>query len=448
MSFYAWKPYVPVAERRVQAQRKLAGLQKKGAKVSPVVIEGRTIASSFWGKSWCANLERYSDFASRMPRGRSYVRNGSVLDLQIAKGEITAKVSGSNLYNIRITIAPVPAARWTSLAQDCAGTIDSVVELLQGRIDKGVMDRVCRQDDGLFPAPSEIKLSCSCPDWADMCKHVAAALYGVGARLDRQPELLFALRGVDARDMIARAGAHLATPVPGAASGKVLVDDDMAALFGLDMADDEAPVPAPAARPTHPQSKRTTKLMLDKAVASKRNDAGPGSADITADVRAGHGKLSASPRTDRRRTNATDTSPKQARGCREPLREVIKTPTVQTRGKNKPPALGATTKARPRLETLIEEAIVDAYTVSEQAVGLYTMICDRLALPFKTKILGREADVVAIEMGDDDLLRAVCKVGRKRQSISLADMALPSKRPAGAEWIIAYRHWCGRNGAG
>ena len=249
MSYFAWKPYVPVAKRREQAAKKLAKMQKKGAKVSPVVIQGRTIAASFWGKSWCDNLERYSDYASRLPRGRSYVRNGSVLDLQIAKGEVTAKVSGSELYTIEITIAPVAATRWTSLCRDSVGGIDSVVELLQGRLAKGVMDRVCRQGDGLFPSPKEIKLACSCPDWADMCKHVAAALYGVGARLDEQPELLFVLRGVDARDMIAGAGVLLAKPKRAAAKDKVLTDDNMAALFGLDMAEEGEGVVAGRAAP-------------------------------------------------------------------------------------------------------------------------------------------------------------------------------------------------------
>jgi uncharacterized Zn finger protein len=447
MSYYEWRSYVPVAERRRKAEKKLARLKKKGQSIDPVQIEGRTIAKSFWGKSWCTNLERYSDFASRLPRGRTYVRNGSVVDLQIAKGEITAKVSGSDLYTIRITIAPVPAERCTSLAKDCAGSIDSVVELLQGRIAKGVMDRVCRQGDGLFPAPKEIKLSCSCPDWADMCKHVAAALYGVGARLDREPELLFALRGVDAQDMIAKAGAHLATPAPGAASDKVLVADDMAALFGLDMADEAVLVPAAAALPTRRLSERATRHMLAKAVASKRENTGPGPTEITANVRPGHGKSSASPKADRRRASAKTTPPKQPLGLQQRNRDVIEMPARQTRSKTKPQSGRATTKARARLEALIEEATVDAYNEAEQAVGFYTMICDRLALPFKTKVLGQEADVVAIEMGDDDRLCAVCKVGRKRQRISLVDMALPSKRPAGAEWIVAYRLWCSSNGS-
>ena len=115
-------------------------------------------------------------------------------------------VAGSELYQIKIVIAPVMRARWKSICRDCAGTVDSLVELLQGRLAKGVMDRVCREGDGLFPSPTEIKLSCSCPDWADMCKHIAAALYGVGARLDEKPQLLFVLRDVDETEMLASAG--------------------------------------------------------------------------------------------------------------------------------------------------------------------------------------------------------------------------------------------------
>lgn len=237
MSYYGWRPYVPVAEKRRRAERKMARLKRKGQSVAPVKIEGRMIAKSFWGKSWCANLERYSDYENRLPRGRTYVRNGSVLDLQIAKGEVAAIVAGSALYKVEIAIAPVSAARWKAICRDCAGTIDSLVELLQGRLAKSVMDRVCREGDGLFPLPAEIKLSCSCPDWADMCKHVAAALYGVGARLDEKPQLLFVLRGVDENELLARAGQDfpLARATPTAA--KMLEESDVAALFGLDMAE-------------------------------------------------------------------------------------------------------------------------------------------------------------------------------------------------------------------
>src|SRR3954447_16349805 len=245
MSYYGWRPYVPVGERQRQAQRTLAALGKKqGRSFSPVRVEGRTIAASFWGRSWCDNLERYSDFENRLPRGRTYVRNGSVVDLQIAKGEITAMVAGSELYTIRIAVTPVAATRWKAICRDCAGSVDSLVELLEGRLSKGVMDRVCRSGDGLFPSSKEIRLSCSCPDWADMCKHVAAALYGVGARLDERPELLFVLRAVDERELLAGAGGDLRLGHAAPDAGKVLEGGDLAALFGLDMA---APLAAPLA---------------------------------------------------------------------------------------------------------------------------------------------------------------------------------------------------------
>jgi uncharacterized Zn finger protein len=204
MDFYGWRPYVPVAKRRQKAAKEMAKLKKKGHPVSPVVVEGRTIVKTFWGKAWCENLEQYSDFANRLPRGRTYVRNGSVIDLQIAPGEITALVSGSSIYKVAVKVAPVEKARWQSICKDCAGAIDSLIELLQGRFSKGVMERVCRQKTGLFPSPHEITLSCSCPDWAGMCKHVAAVLYGIGARLDHQPELLFRLHSVAPRSWVAK----------------------------------------------------------------------------------------------------------------------------------------------------------------------------------------------------------------------------------------------------
>ena len=251
MSYFSWRPYVSVAQRQKNAQKELAKLMKGGASPTPVKVEGRKIASSFWGKSWCENLERYSDFANRLPRGRSYVRNGSVLDLKINKGEILAKVAGSDLYRIKIQVTPVKPVRWKAICRDCAGTVGSLVELLQGRLDKSVMERVCSKGDGLFPAPEEIKLSCSCPDWADMCKHVAAALYGIGARLDEKPELLFVLRNVDQTELMAGAGRDLAftKAKPGA---KVIDDGDVAALFGLEMAESAAETPVSVAS-AHPK---------------------------------------------------------------------------------------------------------------------------------------------------------------------------------------------------
>jgi uncharacterized Zn finger protein len=274
-SGFEWGDYVSVAERRQRAARELAKLKKRDRSVAPVIIEGRKIATNFWGKAWCTNLERYSDFASRLPRGRSYVCNGLVVDLQIAKGKIAARVSGSELYDVAITIAPVAAKRWGAICRDCSGTIDSLVELLAGRLAKSVMDRVCREGDGLFPAPDEIKLSCSCPDWADMCKHVAATLYGVGARLDERPQLLFVLRGVDEGELLSGAGENLIQSQPLPAAGKVLADDDVAALFGLELAD--GAVSAPARKSS--RSTKTTKQRMTSAPAetpARLNDAQPG----------------------------------------------------------------------------------------------------------------------------------------------------------------------------
>jgi uncharacterized Zn finger protein len=239
---YGFRPYVSVAERRRRAEREMQKLRKKGHPVSPVVINGRAIATTFWGKAWCENLERYSDYENRLPRGRTYVRNGSVVDLQIAPGEVNALVSGSEIYKVVVNVSAVPKARWTSICTDCGSAIGSLVELLQGRFAKGVMERLCQPKIGLFPSPAEIKLSCTCPDWASMCKHVAAVLYAIGARLDEQPELLFKLRKVDEKDLIARAGKGRPLSKKGPAHDKVLSADGLAELFGLEMGTgDEGP---------------------------------------------------------------------------------------------------------------------------------------------------------------------------------------------------------------
>jgi len=270
---------VSVAERRRQAEREMAKLRKMGYPVSPVVIEGRTIVKTFWGKAWCDNLERYSDYASRLPRGRTYVRNGSVVDLQIVPGEVKALVSGSEIYKVVVKMAPVPKALWRSICQDCAGAIDSLVELLQGRFSKGVMERICRQRSGLFPTPDKIELSCSCPDWASMCKHVAAVLYGIGARLDQQPELLFKLHEVDEKELIAKAGKGLPLAGKGPVAEKILGSDDLSAIFGLEMAQDtnpEAEMPAQQAKPRRAKTlpgKTDTAAHAGKGKAHSRSSA-------------------------------------------------------------------------------------------------------------------------------------------------------------------------------
>ncbi len=262
---YGFRPYVSVAARRAQAARELAKLQKKGRKISPVAIEGRKIAKTFWGEAWCDNLERYSDYANRLPRGRTYVRNGSVVDLQVGPGHVTALVSGSAMYEVQVTVGPVPRARWSAICKDCSGAIDSLVELLQGRFSKGVMTRLCEQKTGLFPSPREILFTCSCPDWASMCKHVVAVLYGIGARLDRQPELLFTLRKVDEQDLIATAGSDLSTKGKRPAGTKVLASDDLSEMFGIEMA------PAtPAKRLANSAVSRRPSPAVTVAVSSKQ----------------------------------------------------------------------------------------------------------------------------------------------------------------------------------
>ena len=235
MGYYGWKPYVPVAARRAQTVKAAAKAAKAGAKYEPVAASRGAIAKTFWGKAWCDNLEQYSDYDNRLPRGRTYARNGSVLDLKITEGKVAALVMGSSLYKVSINVAAVPGKQWQAVCADCAGSIDSLVELLQGRLSKAVMERICAAKTGLFPAPKEIDFDCSCPDWATMCKHVAAVLYGVGARLDQQPELLFSLRRVHAKDLVAQAGAGLKKTAKTPTAGKVLDDALLADVFGIEM---------------------------------------------------------------------------------------------------------------------------------------------------------------------------------------------------------------------
>jgi uncharacterized Zn finger protein len=232
--YFRWKPYIAAAARRQAAERTVAKIVRKGQALAPVTASRGAIAKSFWGKAWCQNLERYSDYSNRLPRGRTYLRNGSVIDLTIGPGEVTAQVMGSSLYRITVSISEVAGAHWQAIARDCARSIDTLVDLLQGQLSTSVMERITRPGTGLFPSPTEISFSCSCPDSAAMCKHVAATLYGIGARLDSAPELLFGLRKVDAKELIARAGEG-GTPVqklPGA--GRILDSSKLADVFGID----------------------------------------------------------------------------------------------------------------------------------------------------------------------------------------------------------------------
>ncbi len=265
MRYGGWAPYVSVAKRREKAAREIKKLSKKGMKVEPVEVQGRKIASTFWGKAWCDHLEKFSDYDNRLPRGRTYVRNGSVCHLAISKGKVEAIVSGSELYKIKINISPLSANKWKNVRRQCAGQIGSMLELLQGRFSDNVMKLVTDQNKGLFPKPGEIKLACDCPDWAEMCKHIAAVLYGIGARLDHQPELLFLLRNVDHEELIS-AELDIQAATTGTGKRRRLAEADLSAVFGVDM---DAPL-----KPSRKKStgkKVAKKKTAKKKVSAKRN---------------------------------------------------------------------------------------------------------------------------------------------------------------------------------
>lgn len=268
MSYYSWRPYVSVAKRRAKALKQMQKLRKKGKKIEPVEIDGRTIARSFWGKAWCNHLESFSDFSNRLPRGRTYARNGSVCHLEILPGKIKAIVSGSKLYNVSINIKPLRNYVWKSIRKQCSGKIGSMLELLQGKLSDYVMGIVTERKSGLMPLPGEIKLGCDCPDWATMCKHVAAVLYGIGNRLDIQPELLFVLRGVDASELIS--GDLDMTIADASAAAKTIADDKLADIFGADIDLDITGQTVPATKTHKKRSSRQAKPIRKKKMPTVR----------------------------------------------------------------------------------------------------------------------------------------------------------------------------------
>lgn len=262
-------PYVPAAQRKRDAANAVATLKKKGHVVEPITIEGRAIASTFWGKAWCSHLESLSDYRTRLPRGRSYVRSGAVIHLALDAGRISAKVQGSSLYDVEISVVKLEAKRWKSVVAQCTGSIDSLVELLRGKLSDSVMRAVTNAESGLFPRAKELRMSCSCPDHAGLCKHLAAVLYGVGARLDARPELLFTLRGVDPSELIAERAASV---IPEAQSGtrsarRVLSGSGLSDIFGIELV-----APAPDALPPIAPVKPTprTKNVEVKPVAAAK----------------------------------------------------------------------------------------------------------------------------------------------------------------------------------
>ena len=267
-----WAPYVPVAERRRKALKKMDALRKKGIDIQPVTIEGRKIASSFWGEAWCEHLESFSDFENRLPRGRTYVRNGSVCHMAMAKGAIEAKVSGSELYTVKVSIKTLPGKKWTAIKGRCSGQIGSLLELLQGKLSDHVMEVVTDRKEGLFPLPGEMSFHCSCPDSARMCKHVAAVLYGIGARLDTKPELLFTLRGVDHEELIAADAEQAVAAATSRGKSKRLAASDLGEVFGIEIDTGNADAPSSDPPSNDRQGKAAAKKVRAKKARSKVGD--------------------------------------------------------------------------------------------------------------------------------------------------------------------------------
>jgi uncharacterized Zn finger protein len=280
MSWYGgygeWAPRVPVATKIARgraAANKLA--KKEGREPCPITIDGRKIAKTFWGSKWCENLDRYRDISNRLPRGATYVRNGSVADLVIEPGKVRAVVGGSEAYMVKIAIQTLKKDVWKAIGRDCAQEIDSLFDLLQGRFNEGVMQRLTQAEGGLFPHKNEISMSCTCPDSAGVCKHIAATFYGVAARLDRQPELLFKLRNVDHLELIGQAtsAANLDQALDGSAAA-TLSDSDLGSIFGIDLESAESVLPSavrsPAKRPVRTKSAAVASTVAAPAVTSSR----------------------------------------------------------------------------------------------------------------------------------------------------------------------------------
>jgi uncharacterized Zn finger protein len=269
MAYWQFPKYVTVGKRKRKAENKLKKLMKKNPGMKPVKIVGRAIATTWWGKAWNTNLERYADYANRIGRGRSYVRHSAVLDLQIKPGQVTALVQGSRSkpYAVTVEIKKISRPNWRNIKTACEGKFDSLKKLLSGKFPKALGNIFTQKGKGLFPIPAEIEFSCSCPDWASMCKHVAATLYGIGARLDEDPGLFFKLRNVKVEALVSEAVAESSKYILQKANRKtarVMEATDLSDVFGIDM--DESTRVSESKRPV----KRELKHRKSRPPAGKR----------------------------------------------------------------------------------------------------------------------------------------------------------------------------------
>ena len=276
MSYWGFPKYVSVAEKKAKAAKKLKELSKKRPDMKPVALKGSALAHTWWGKAWNRNLEQYADYSNRIGRGRSYVRHGAVLDLQIEPGEVIALVQGSgrNPYSVSVKIRTLKKETWQRMKTACEGTLESFQELLAGNFPKALGEIFICKDSGMFPAPREIKFDCSCPDWADMCKHVAAVLYGVGVRLDEDPKLFFRLRDAGIDELIKQAVAGKVEKLLEKASrksGRIIEDKDIASVFGIDIEEQPAIVKNKSAKAAAGRKKsKPAKTSAGRKVSAKK----------------------------------------------------------------------------------------------------------------------------------------------------------------------------------
>ena len=264
----AWFQYESVHEKRERMERELKKRSARGEVLEPLEIPAgkRKIAHTFWGKSWCEHIESYRDYENRLPRARSYLRQGSVFNLTVEPEKIRAKVAGSTLYDVEITIKPVAQEDWVGIQRACAGQVGSLLDLLSGQLGSGLMEVISNKERGLFPSPREIRFNCSCPDYASLCKHSGAVLYGVAVKFDADPALFFRLRGVDPAELLSSGAGQVLSPAAEAA----LEGEDLSTLFGIDFGQAAGEPTAIGTGSSEEQEKPVVKNPAAKKPAAKK----------------------------------------------------------------------------------------------------------------------------------------------------------------------------------
>ncbi len=298
-----WAPYVPVAQRKARGLATAKRQLKKGEALSPINITGRSIATTFWGQAWCDHLEEFSDYENRLPRGRTLAKNGSIADLRISNGKVEALVCGSELYRIKVVIKTIAQARWQQICNNCGSSIHSIIDLMRGKLSSDVIARLTDANSGMFPGSKEISLSCSCPDGAYMCKHIAATMYGIGHRLDKSPELLFVLRGVDQADLVSASLADdRVSESIGLDQDSEIAASDLGDIFGIEIA---APTDKKSASP-----KRAVKAAATRAKSSRQVRDTLGSKSTVASAKLVESKQPATKKTDAKKRSTALPKPR------------------------------------------------------------------------------------------------------------------------------------------